>query len=77
MWDVLFKNKGAKKRVHAHILSFALLYISSHPGYNSTDAVKRLVEAKDQDIKKEPFLSAMQKELYDYLEEKEHFLEQE
>jgi hypothetical protein len=29
------------------------------------------------DIKKESFLSAMQKELYDYLEEKEHFLEQE
>jgi hypothetical protein len=74
MWDILFKKKGAKERVHAHILSFALRYISSHPGYNSPDAIKRLLETKDHDTEKEPILSAMQEELWDYLKEKEHFL---
>lgn len=78
MWDALFERKGAKDRVHAHMVSFASRYLSNCPEYNTPDAVKRLVETSeegsDQDINKEPLLSAMQKELYAYLREKENFL---
>ena len=74
MWDMLFPKQGAKERVHAHMLSFALQYLSSHPEYNTKDAVKRLMEAVDRDIQKEPFLTAMQTELYAYLKETEGFL---
>lgn len=74
MWDVLFERKGAKERVNAHMLSFALKYVSSHAEYDSPDAVKRLLEADyHKDTRKDPFLSAMQKELYAYLKETEHF----
>jgi hypothetical protein len=75
MWDILFEKKGAEERVNAHMLSFALTYLSSHSEYRTDSAVKRLLEADyHQALDTEPILSAMQKELYDYLRNKEHFL---
>jgi hypothetical protein len=73
-WDILFHKKGAKERVNAHMLIFAINYLSRHPEYNSDAAKKKLLEADyHRDTPKEPFLSEMQKELWEYLKEVEHF----
>lgn len=75
MWDVLFEKKGARERVNEHMLSFTIKYLSSHAEYGSPAAVRRLLEADyHRDIDNEPILGAMQKELYRYLKEVEHFL---
>lgn len=76
MWNILFKRQGAKERVHAHMLTFTVKYLSSHSEYHSEDAMKRLLETDyvlKQD-REEPILSAMREELYAYLKEVEEFM---
>ena len=76
MYDTLFKRKGAKQRINDHMETFTLNYISNHIEYQSDKAIKRLLEANyhSEQSLKDPLLSSMQQELYDYLETVEEFL---
>mmetsp|Transcript_12568 Transcript_12568/g.14287 ORF Transcript_12568/g.14287 Transcript_12568/m.14287 type:complete len:217 (+) Transcript_12568:32-682(+) len=80
LWDALFHKKGAKKRVHEHMMSFAILYLSNHTEYGADDTIAWLLQLDymlADTIRKEPFLSSMRDELHDYLRTVEHFFEPE
>ena len=73
MWDVCYK-KGAKERIHNHMLSFMMNYVSIHTDYQSDDTMKRLLQKKyepTEDFVKEPIFGSMQEELYCYLKQEE------
>ncbi|KAL7548067.1 hypothetical protein ACHAWF_011355 [Thalassiosira exigua] len=74
MWNVLYK-KGAKERIHSHMIKSFNAYLLSHSRYHTDEAMKKLIELKwslgatalDQD----PIFPQMQEELYRYLKEEE------
>ena len=74
MWNVLYK-KGAKERIHSHMVNSFFEYISINVQYQSKDAIERLVGLKWSSgsilFDREPIFRAMQDKLYSYLKREE------
>jgi len=74
MWNVLYK-KGAKQRIRKYMVKSFAASLSTHPQYQSKEAMERLVGFKwgsgSRYFQQELIFPPMQEKLYEYLKQEE------